>query len=153
MHCAGVAEFTIESVSKPFAYAAALVDRGAAAVDATVGLNPSGEAFNELSLKEQSQHPDHAMISAGTLAVHQLLVGPFAGRQERIDRVVGLMCLLAGRRPTVDWATYESEMGASDRNLALAHMPRSHGILHDRAEDVVAGYKPPHAPCWSPSGT
>ena len=142
VHCAGDAdtEFTIQSVSKPFAYAAALVDRGAENVDAAVGLNPSGEAFNELSLEEQSKRPDNAMINAGALAVHQLLVGPFAGRQERIDRVVGLMSLLAGRRLTVDRTTYESEMGASDRNFALAHMLRSHGILHDRAEDVVAGY-------------
>lgn len=31
-------------------------------------------------------------------------------------------------------------MGASDRNLVLAYMPRSHEILHDRAEDVAAGY-------------
>ena len=74
VHCAGDAdtEFTIQSVSKPFAYAAALVDRGFAAVDRQVGLNPSGEAFNELSLEAESHRPDNAMINAGALAVHQL---------------------------------------------------------------------------------
>lgn len=142
LHSAGddETEFTIQSISKPFAYAAALTDRGAETVDSFVGLNPSGEAFNELSLEEDSHRPDNAMINAGALAVHQLLVGPYAGRQERIDRVVSLMSALAGRRLRIDHPTYESEMATADRNLALAHMLRSHGILHDRAEDVVAGY-------------
>ena len=133
-------EFTIQSISKPFAYAAALTDRGTETVDRFVGLNPSGEAFNELSLEEESKRPDNAMINAGALATHQLLVGPYAGRQERIDRGVSLMSTLAGRRLEVDHATFESEMGVADRNLALAHMLRSHDILHDRAEDIVAGY-------------
>lgn len=71
LHCAGDAdvEFTIQSASKPFTYAAALVDRGFAAVDRQVGLNPSGEAFNELSLEAESHRPDNAMINAGALAV------------------------------------------------------------------------------------
>lgn len=142
LHSAGddETEFTIQSVSKPFAYAAALQDRGLDAVDARVGLNPSGEAFNELSLEAESKRPDNAMINAGALAVHQLLVGPDAGRQERLDRLVGFMSTLAGRRLEIDRETFESEMATSDRNLSLAHMLRSHGIIQDRAEDVVAGY-------------
>ena len=142
LHSAGDdrTEFTIQSIAKPFAYAAALADRGVETVDRFVGLNPSGEAFNELSLEAESKRPDNAMINAGALATHQLLVGPYAGRQERIDRVVSLMSTLAGRQLSIDHATFESEMICADRNLALAHMLRSHGILHDRAEDIVAGY-------------
>ena len=104
LHSAGDAdvEFTIQSASKPFTYAAALVDRGFAAVDRQVGLNPSGEAFNELSLEAESHRPDNAMINAGALAVHQLLVGPEASRKERLDRAVEIMSLLAGRRLAVD---------------------------------------------------
>src|SRR4051812_25362935 len=37
--------FTIQSVSKPFAFALALADRGAAAVLSRVGVEPSGDAF------------------------------------------------------------------------------------------------------------
>ena len=142
LHSAGddQTEFTIQSISKPFSYAAALSDRGVDAVDEMVGLNPSGEAFNELSLEEDSHRPDNAMINAGALATHQLLVGPYAGRQERIDRFVDLMSLLAGRSLRIDRESYEAEMDTADRNLALGHMLRSHGIIHDRAEDVVAGY-------------
>ncbi|MDO5633944.1 MAG: glutaminase A [Micrococcus sp.] len=142
LHSAGddETEFTIQSISKPFTYAAALKDRGRETVDEFVGLNPSGEAFNELSLEEDSNRPDNAMINAGALAVHQLLVGPFAGRQERIDRAVAMLSELAGRPLSIDRDSYEAEMGTADRNLALGHMLRSHGIIHDRVEDVVAGY-------------
>src|ERR1700745_3588350 len=38
--------FTIQSMSKPFTYGLALQDRGFDAVDAKVGVEPSGEAFN-----------------------------------------------------------------------------------------------------------
>jgi glutaminase len=45
-------EFTIQSISKPFAYALALSDRGFEPVLAKVGVEPSGEAFNEISLED-----------------------------------------------------------------------------------------------------
>lgn len=142
VHTAGDAdaEFSIQSVSKPFTYAGALEDRGVELVDEYVALNPSGEAFNELSLEADSHRPDNAMINAGAIAVHQLLVGPGATPAERTERAVSLMSTLAGRRLRVDERTFESEMATADRNLALGHMLRSHGILQDQAEDVVAGY-------------
>lgn len=39
--------FTIQSISKPFTYGLALMQRGFDAVDAKVDVEPSGEAFNE----------------------------------------------------------------------------------------------------------
>lgn len=50
-------EFTIQSISKPFAYALALADRGFAPVLAKVGVEPSGEAFNEISPKATPAGP------------------------------------------------------------------------------------------------
>src|SRR6185503_15456436 len=40
--------FTIQSISKPFAYGLALEQRGAEEVSRRVGLEPSGEAFNSI---------------------------------------------------------------------------------------------------------
>ena len=42
--------FTIQSISKPFVYGLALEDRGKPAVLARVGVEPTGDAFNEISL-------------------------------------------------------------------------------------------------------
>ena len=65
-------EFSIQSISKPFAYAAAIMDRGLERVLRTVGLEPSGEAFNELSLETGTHRPKNPMINAGALTAHAL---------------------------------------------------------------------------------
>lgn len=50
-------EFTIQSISKPFTYALALDQIGEAAVDAKIGVEPSGEAFNEISVDKVTNTP------------------------------------------------------------------------------------------------
>ena len=49
-------QFTIQSISKAFTYALALDQLGEGAVDAHIGVEPSGEAFNEISVDRD--HPD-----------------------------------------------------------------------------------------------
>jgi glutaminase len=57
-------EFTIQSISKPFTYALALDRIGPAAVDARIGVEPSGEAFNEISVDQSAKIPKNPMINA-----------------------------------------------------------------------------------------
>jgi glutaminase len=133
-------EFSIQSISKPFAYAAALIDRGADAVDATVGVEPSGEAFNELSLEGDTHRPKNPMINAGALAVHHLLAGDDATTRDRVTRVVEFLSELAGSVLTVDEEVYRSEIETADRNLAIVHMLRNYGVVADSAHPVVDGY-------------
>lgn len=134
------AEFTIQSISKPFAYALALADRGFDPVLAKVGVEPSGEAFNEISLERGSGRPLNPMINAGAITTHSL-----AGRRdltsgERLERVLSGLSAFAGRRLQIDEAVCASELGHAHRNLAIAHMLRSHGILDEEPTAVVAGY-------------
>ncbi|OZM83146.1 glutaminase [Pseudonocardia sp. MH-G8] len=133
-------EFSIQSISKPFAYAAALIDRGVDAVEATVGVEPSGEAFDELSLEGGTHRPKNPMINAGALAVHHLLAGDGATAQDRVTRIVGFLSELAGRVLTVDEEVYRSEIETADRNLAIVHMLRNYGVVSDSAHAVVDGY-------------
>lgn len=133
-------EFSIQSISKPFAYAAALADRGPATVAATVGVEPSGEAFNELSLEGKTHRPKNPMINAGALAVHHLLVSGSASSRERVARVVEFFSELAGRHLTVDESVYRSELQTAERNLAIAHMLRNYRVLAAPAHEVVDGY-------------
>ena len=60
-------EFTNQSMSKPFVYALALRDRGLAEVQARVGVEPSGDPFNEMSLGEDGR-PSNPMINSGAIA-------------------------------------------------------------------------------------
>ncbi len=53
-------EFTIQSISKPFTYALALDQIGADAVDARIGVEPSGEAFNEISVDTIDENPEES---------------------------------------------------------------------------------------------
>ena len=55
--------FTIQSVSKPFVYALALGDIGADEILARVGAEPSGEAFNAISLEPSSGRPANPLIN------------------------------------------------------------------------------------------
>lgn len=71
-------EFTIQSISKPFTYALALDRIGEAAVDAKIGVEPSGEAFNEISVDETTKTPKNPMINAGAIAAVSLVPGQTA---------------------------------------------------------------------------
>ncbi|MDB0160095.1 glutaminase, partial [Escherichia coli] len=59
-------EFTIQSISKPFVYAYVLQQLGIDAVLAKVGVEPSGEAFNEISLGKDGR-PKNPMINSGAI--------------------------------------------------------------------------------------
>jgi glutaminase len=138
VYVAGDAEtaFTVQSISKPFLYALALEEHGVAAVLQRVDVEPSGEAFNELSLEEGSGRPLNPMINAGALVVHTM-IGEAEGRSERI--LAGLSAF-AGRELDVDEAAYRSEVETAFRNYAIANMLRSHDTIVEDPEDVVVGY-------------
>ena len=133
-------EFTIQSMSKPFAYATALTDLGSERVGKVVGIEPSGEAFNELSLEKDSKRPKNPMINAGALAVHQLLCGREGSWKARMERSVDFFSMLAGRKLSVNEEMLESEMETAHRNLALAHMLAAYDILQHPPLEVVRGY-------------
>ena len=60
--------FTIQSISKAFVYGLALEDRGRERVLDTIGVEPSGDAFNSISLAPGSGAPLNPMINAGAIA-------------------------------------------------------------------------------------
>ncbi|TDB99095.1 glutaminase [Actinomadura sp. 7K534] len=134
------AEFTIQSISKPFTYALALADRGFDAVLAKVGVEPSGEAFNEISLESGSGRPLNPMINAGAITTHSLIGSAELDSAERLERVVAGLSAFAGRRLAIDESVCTSELENAYRNLAIAHMLRSHDILTEDPTTVVAGY-------------
>ncbi|SQG65276.1 glutaminase [Corynebacterium renale] len=132
-------EFSIQSISKPFVYALALQEHGLDAVHEIVGLEPSGEKFNELSL-DQDKRPMNPMINAGAIVVNQLINGPDSTVEDRVDIIVDLFSRLAGRQLRMDADLSYSELKGADRNLSLAHMLRSYGMISDQAHDAVLSY-------------
>ncbi|WP_439593280.1 glutaminase A [Microbacterium sp.] len=132
------AEFTIQSISKPFVLALALQEQGRDRVLSRVGVEPSGEPFNAISLEAGTGRPANPMINAGAIAVSSLVPGDDV--DERTARVVETLSAFAGRSLWVDEAVYASESATGDRNRALAHLLRSHDVLEGGVETAVETY-------------
>jgi glutaminase len=130
--------FTIQSMSKPFTYGLALHDHGFEAVDAKVGVEPSGEAFNSISLAPDSGRPLNPMINAGAITSTSLVAGK--GAAEREGRVVDFYGRFAGRPLEVDMDVYEAERDTGHRNRAIGHMLRAFGVLEDDPDEALDLY-------------
>ena len=131
-------EFTIQSISKPFVLALALQRHGREAVMAKVGAEPSGEPFNAISLEAGTGRPANPMVNAGAIATTALVAG------DDVDAgtaaVAETLSQFAGRSLWVDEAVYASESASGDRNRALAHLLRSHGVIEGSVDTVVETY-------------
>ncbi|KAL2204487.1 glutaminase [Sarocladium strictum] len=133
-------EFSIQSISKAFVYALAIEDSGLEKVLEKIGVEPSGDAFNQLSLHKGSNRPMNPMINAGAITAHSLVVGPNATSEERTERILKALSKLAGRELHVDEEVYEAELRDGDRNLGIGHMLKAAGIISCNPREVVKGY-------------
>lgn len=132
------ATFTIQSVSKPFVFALAVDALGLTEVIRHVGLEPSGEPFNAISLEAASGRPLNPMINAGAIVTTSLMRGDTADEKFAVVRA-GIE-RFAGRDLAVDDDVYESEASTGDRNRALAYLTRSAGTLASTADVATNAY-------------
>jgi glutaminase len=130
--------FTIQSISKPFVYGLALEDNSRADVLKKVGVEPTGDAFNSISLDPVSGRPLNPMINAGAIATTGLIAGKdLATRSKRVLEMFGLY---AGRELAIDEAVYRSESETGHRNRAIGHMLRNFNILTEAPDGIVDMY-------------
>ena len=134
------AKFTIQSMSKPFIYALALRDRGIKAVLEKVGVEPSGDAFNEISLEPETGRPENPMINIGAITTHTLVGPPDASEIERDTVVAEGLAAFAGRPLEVDITVLDSELRTAFRNRAMANLVRAGGIIDGDPDEAVRGY-------------
>lgn len=131
-------EFTIQSISKPFTYALAVQDLGLEAVLEKVDVEPSGEAFNEISLERESGRPRNPMINAGAIAAYSLVSG--RDDAERRQRLSEFTNRIAGRELTIDEAVLDSEQQTSFRNRAIAYLLRNARVIDQDPDEALEGY-------------
>ena len=130
-------EFTIQSMSKPFAYALALTEHGLNAVLSKVGVEPSGEAFNQIAL-DRGNLPKNPMINSGAITTHSLI--PFDAQTDRAEKLRQFLSQLAGRELEFDHQVYQSELDTAFRNLSIGYMLRTVGVLESDPVEIVNGY-------------
>lgn len=131
-------EFSIQSVSKPFAYAGALTQLGQAAVVEKVGVEPTGEAFNSIVLDQKNNRPFNPMVNSGAIAIASMAPGD--NHVERIDRMRRLFSDFAGRELSIDQAVYRSEAETGHRNRAIAYLMLNTGMITRDPEEVLDLY-------------
>lgn len=130
--------FTIQSVSKPFVYGLALEDNSRAEVLKKIAVEPTGDAFNAISLESGTGRPRNPMINAGAIAAAGLIAGKTM--TVRLRRILKSLSLCAGRDLALDESVYQSEAETGHRNRAIGHMLRNFEILGGVPEPVVDLY-------------
>jgi glutaminase len=130
--------FTIQSVSKAFVYGLVIDELGPEEADARVDLEPSGDAFNEISLDPITSKPMNAMINAGAIAVTGLCPGD--GIDDRFGWLRRGLSAFANRDLGFDESVYRSESDTGHRNRAIAYLLRNGGVLGNKVDEDLDLY-------------
>lgn len=130
--------FSIQSISKPLVYGLALQNHGIEAVLKSIWVEPTGEAFNSISLESESGRPLNPMINAGAIAASSLVPGDT--QEARFQAVLETISTYAGRPLTMNQAVFESERSTGHRNRAIGHLLRNYEILKESPDNVLDLY-------------
>jgi glutaminase len=127
---AGEAEhpFTVMSVSKPFMFALACEELGAAEVRERLGVNATGLPFNSVTAVEQGPNGrTNPMVNAGAIATTSLAPGDsFAAKW---SFVLDGLSRFAGRRLALNGEVYASAAATNIRNRSIARLLESYGRI------------------------
>ncbi|HUC49639.1 MAG TPA: glutaminase A [Xanthobacteraceae bacterium] len=129
--------FTIQSISKAFVFALALEMFGGDKVEAVIGVEPSGDAFNSIRLRPDNR-PYNPMVNSGAIACSGLIYK--AKASEAFECIRTALSRFAGRELDVDEAVFASERETGDRNRAIAYLLRNYAVIEGDVDAVLDVY-------------
>lgn len=131
-------KFTVQSISKAISYGLALEDRGEEHVLSRIGVEPSGDVFNAISLKPGTGAPFNPMINAGAIATCGQILK--ADGESRIQRITRYLSRCAGGQLEIDEEIYRSESLTGHRNRAIGWMLRNFDIIDEDPREILETY-------------
>ena len=118
-------EFSIQSVSKPFAFALVCDALGAETVRARLGVNATGLPFNSvMAIELHAARTINPLVNAGAIATTSLVPGATAEAKWRF--IHDGLSRFAGRELTFDEEIYASEAACNQRNQGIARLLESY---------------------------
>ena len=109
-----------------------------AAVRAKIGVEPTGDAFNAITLDRASGRPLNPMVNAGAITAAGMLRP--VGSETDLERILDGYARFTGRPLRVDHAVEASERATGHRNRAIGHLLRAAGVLDGDADEAVERY-------------
>ena len=134
--------FALQSIAKVFIYGLALETHGRERVLERVGVEPTGETFNSISLifDERRNRPHTPMVNAGALVTTDLVEGG-KGFEQALERILCALRAYAGNENlAVDDEVLDLMLRGSDRNRAISYLMRSFGMISQNVEENLALY-------------
>lgn len=131
--------FTIQSISKVFAYGLALEDHGREELLEKVGVEPTGDPFNSLiRLDEDSKRPFNPMINAGAIATSSLIKG--TNPTDKLNRLLAMFERYLNHEVVIDMPTFMSERSTGHRNRAMAHLMLNFDMISHNIDSALDLY-------------
>jgi len=134
-------KFSIQSISKVFAFAQALEIFGADLYK-SVGVEPSGNPFNSLvQLEYENGIPRNPFINAGAISVTDNLISKFGSSEEAFKKTLSFIKEVSSNGALgYNEQVFRSELTHGHRNLALANLMKSFSNLDNDPQDSVETY-------------
>lgn len=132
-------KFTMQSISKIFLLALALIDNSEKEVFSKISVEPTGDPFNSTLRLETNQKVFNPFINAGALASASMIKGKNA--EEKIERLKKFISNFTDNKEiNIDKAIYESEYKTANKNRAISYLLKSIGVLETNVEDNLSFY-------------
>src|ERR1051326_8938240 len=120
-------EVSIQSISKVFTLANVIQESGADLIRDTVGVDPTGQAFNSIVAIEQYKGKEmNPLVNPGAIATTSMVKG--TGADEVWMKIIQTYSDFAGRPLSVNQEVYKSESDTNQRNQAIAELMHAYGI-------------------------
>ncbi|PHS56261.1 MAG: glutaminase [Sulfurimonas sp.] len=133
--------FSIQSISKVFAFTLALESYGIKLYD-RVGVEPSGDPFNSLiQLEYEKGIPRNPFINAGAIVITDTLLKSFKDDKTTLNKLLEFIRDISDNKNiNYDSDIADSEMSFGYKNMALANLMKSFDNLYNEPIDVLKIY-------------